>query len=514
MQFRIVDLARAMTAHWRAMRDESANRRLKIEAHDASRVEWSIYIPLPRDARINEAEVSLQLEFPENVYVPHDGWDQIQVLARLSSPDEESPEKEPMTLDGLRRSALGVARRLKLLRESIPRVAVAHSLNPMPVAPSLARDLERVLEEGAALLAHARSTLGAHRPGDSSDLSRERALADEFLSGQLLELLTVAEETCARMLAPAGLPEYRAVAQKLRDRVARALATELRERERRGEMLPDGEDLEALSLFLDRAAQLKKHFQEVLFLEPSVKMIDEAVRNWVGISGAATAFIIYFGLQALQTSAAAGLGLWTLMTVGAVAYALKDRAKELTRQWLSGKLSHLYANRLMVLREPSKLDRARTVVMRARESIAQERITRVDPLNPGSGAVQRLVTLQYRQRARVMRLKGQSAGAFERLKIVFRYDLAPILTRLDDSPKRVPVPSAKGVRFADAPRLYRVPLTLLVETPAGAERRDAVIVLNRRGIVRIVAEGGALSPAPEAELPELDDNSGELLPQP
>ena len=509
-----MDPAAAMTAQWRTMRDDSANRRLKIEAHDASRVEWSIYIPLPRDGRVNEADVSLRLEFPENVYVPHDGWEQIQILARLSSPDEESPEPEPMTLDGLRRSALGVARRLKLLRESIPRVAVAHSLNPMPVAPSLARDLERVIDESAAVLAQARSTLALPRPSDSPDLSRERALADEFLSGQLLELLTVAEETCARMLAPAGLPEYRAVAQKLRDRVGRALAAELCERERRGEMLPDADDLVALSRFLDRAAQLKKHFLEVLFLEPRVKMIDEAVRNWVGISGAATAFIIYFGLQALQTSAAAGLGLWTLMTVGAVAYALKDRAKELTRQWLSGKLSHLYANRILVLREPEKLDRARTVVMRARESIAQERVTRADPLNPGSGAVQRLVTLQYRQRTRVMRLKGRSAAAFERLKIVFRYDLAPILTRLDDSPKRVPVPSRNGVRFADAPRLYRVPLTLLVETPAGSERRDAVIVLNRRGIARIVPEGETPPPAPDVELPELDDASGELLPQP
>src|SRR5439155_424002 len=144
------------------MADESANRRLKIEAHDASRVEWSMYIPLPRDREISEAEVSFRLEFPENVYVPHDGWAQLQILAR------------------------------------------------------------------------------------------ERALADEFLSGQLLELLTVAEETCARMLAPAGLPGYRAVAQKLRGRVADALSAELHERERRGEMLPDGEDVEALALFLDR----------------------------------------------------------------------------------------------------------------------------------------------------------------------------------------------------------------------------------------------------------------------
>jgi len=495
------------------MADESANRRLKIEAHDASRVEWSMYIPLPRHREISEAEVSFRLEFPENVYVPHDGWEQLQILARLSSPDEESAAPESLSVDGLRRSALGVARRLKLLRESIPRAAVAHSLNPMPVAPSLARELEHILDQAVATLGHARATFGP-RANDPPELARERTLADEFLSGQLLELLTVAEETCARMLAPAGLPGYRAVAQKLRGRVADALAAELRERERRGEMLPDGEDVEALALFLDRAAQLKKHFQEVLFLEPETKMIDEAVRNWVGLSGAATAFVIYFGLQALQTSAAAGLGLWTLMTVGAVAYALKDRAKELTRGWLAGKLSHLYANRVLALREPQKFDRSRNVVLRARESLAQARVARPDPLNPGSGAVQRVVTLDYRQRARLTGLKGPSAAAFERLKIVFRYDLAPILTRLDDSVKRVPVPDGAGIRFADAPRLYRVPLTLRVATPAGVEKREVLIVLNRRGIARIVPEGTAQPvPSAELELPELDDDGAELLPQ-
>jgi len=498
------------------MRDDAANRRLKIEAHDASRVEWSMYLPIPNGREVNEAEVELRLQFPENAYVPHDGWEQLQLLARLSSPDEESFAPDPVTVDGLRRSALGVARRLKLLRESVPRVAVAHALNPMPIAPSLARDLDRVLDDALSILAQARSTLVAPRPGDAPELLRERALADEFLSGQLLELLTVAEETCARMLAVAGLPGYRTVAEKLRARVASALAAELRHREKNGEMLPDGDDVEALALFLDRAAHLKKHFQEVLFLEPETKMVDEALRNWVGLSGAATAFVIYFGLQALQTSAAAGLGLWTLMTVGAVAYALKDRAKELTRQWLAGKLSHLYANRVLVLREPEKFERSRNVVLRAREAMAQSRVTQPDPLNPGSGAVQRVVTLQYRQRARVTRLKGVAAGPFERLKIVFRYDLSPILTRLDDSIKRVPVPAGQGVRFADAPRLYRVPLSLTVSTVAGTETREAVIVLNRRGIARIVPQEGAAAPVaqPEVELPELDEDKAELLTRP
>src|SRR5438132_13757347 len=126
------------------MPDDSAKRRLKIEAHDASRVEWSIYIPLPRGPSVSEAEVSLRLQFPENVYVPHDGWEQMQILARLSSPDEETPDQEPIPLDGLRHSPPRVAPSLKLLRDNTPREAADHSLNPKPVPPSLPHDVGRL----------------------------------------------------------------------------------------------------------------------------------------------------------------------------------------------------------------------------------------------------------------------------------------------------------------------------------------------------------------------------------
>src|SRR5205814_10295111 len=65
-----------------------------------------------------------------------------------------------------------------------------------------------------------------------------------------------------------------------------------------------------------------------------------------------------------------------------------------------------------------------------------------------------------------------------------------------------------------APRLYRVPLSLRVAPPAGVEKREALIVLNRRGIARIVPEGTAQPVLPaKLELPELDDNGVELLPQ-
>jgi len=57
------------------------------------------------------------------------------------------------------------------------------------------------------------------------------------------------------------------------------------------------------------------------------------VARRVGIGGAAAAFVGYFVLNMLQSNAAAraGLGLGTVLTLGAIAYALKDRMKELTR---------------------------------------------------------------------------------------------------------------------------------------------------------------------------------------
>ena len=489
---------------------EGDSQRLKIEAHDASRVEWSMYVPLPQGREGNDAAVDLWLEFPENVYVPHDGWNELQILARLSSPDEDVVPADPRDFDGLRRAALAAARRIKILRESIPRAGRLHALHPMPVAPSLARDLERILELARAALRTARAGILAPRPGDPEELNRERRLADEFLSGQVLELLTQAEETARRLARATDLGGTRAVALRLEARVKEDLAAELLLREQRGELLPDGDDPEALALFVDRGAQLKKHFQEVLFLEPETRMVDDQIRNWVGVAGAATAFVIYFGLQTLQNSAAAsaGLGLGTLLTVGAVAYALKDRMKEITRQWLTGKLSHYYANRVLLLREPARFERGRNVVLAARESLLQEKLTRPDPLNPAAGAIQRMVLVHYRMRARVHRLRGSPPGVFARLKLVFRYDLAPILSRLDDSVKRVPVPVAgkEQVRFADAPRLYRLPLRLWVKTPAGLERRAVAVILQRQGIARIV-EAEDLPPGmPALELPDADED--------
>ena len=201
-------------------------------------------------------------------------------------------------------------------------------------------------------------------------------------------------------------------------------------------------------------------------------MIDEALRNWVGISGAATAFIIYFGLQALQTSAAAGLGLWTLMTVGAVAYALKDRAKELTRQWLSGKLSHLYATACWCCASRAIRAGRATRCMRARESWPGAR-------RPGRSAQPRHRRRAARGHAPLQAARaGDAAQGAHAAALRAAQDRLPLRPRshpqprLDDSVKRVPVPGGQRRALRGrAAAVSRADARCAVATAAGVERR-------------------------------------------
>jgi hypothetical protein len=278
--------------------------------------------------------------------------------------------------------------------------------------------------------------------------------------------------------------------QRLQKQVAELLEDEFLHRAGRGHPLPPADDPEAVAMFIDRAAQLKKHFHEVLYLEAESTMIDQKWRDAVGVGGAAAAFVGYFVLNMLQTNAAAraGLGLGTVLTLGAIAYALKDRMKELTRAWLAGKLSHLYANRVITLRAPARLCPERPVVMQSRETFAQTRLSRPDPLNPAVGEGQRVVELRYRQRPRVRRADDANLSTFDRVKIVFRYDLSPLFSRLDDSVKRVPVAGSGRVKFADAPRLYRFPVTLTARFGREELRIGGTVLVQKNGIERILID--------------------------
>jgi len=302
--------------------EESSPLKLKLERHDASRIEWSVYLPMPRGLRATEGEVELCLEVPENAYSPHSGWDQLQLLARLSSPRSEAGDQGARSLDEVRRDSLAAARRMKAVARAdgeVRRLAASRA--------GLARFFEPLIEAALAELQRARDTLSVETPFDAADLRKERQLADEYWAANCSSCSPSPTGLLERAgalahAAVAGRPRRAAEAAKAARRAARGRVPPPR---RARPPLAAADDPEAVAMFIDRAAQLKKHFHEVLYLEAESTMIDQKWRDAVGIGGAAAAFVGYFVLNMLQSNAAAraGLGLGTVLTLGAIAYALK-----------------------------------------------------------------------------------------------------------------------------------------------------------------------------------------------
>src|SRR5580698_6085389 len=82
---------------------------VRLDVHDASRLEWSISLPLPEKRSLSYA-IDVELEVPANTFVQHTPWDQIQSFTRLDGPDLAAGDGA--TIDGLRRRAVARAERL------------------------------------------------------------------------------------------------------------------------------------------------------------------------------------------------------------------------------------------------------------------------------------------------------------------------------------------------------------------------------------------------------------------
>ncbi|HEX7600667.1 MAG TPA: hypothetical protein VF316_03640, partial [Polyangiaceae bacterium] len=168
-------------------------------------------------------------------------------------------------------------------------------------------------------------------------------------------------------------------------------------------------------------------------------------------------------------------------------YAVKDRIKEVGRSWVANNVHRIYAQRISRYRAPKKTYPGREVVVRTRESFERRDLSRPDPLNPESGARVPYTILRYSQRGVVAPQPGLAKAGVTRVKHVFRYDLTPLFARLDDATKPVPVydEEARRVRFHDAPRCYRLPLTLHVTVRDRKVHEEATLVMHKRGLDRI-----------------------------
>ncbi|MBL8612289.1 MAG: hypothetical protein JNL38_33415 [Myxococcales bacterium] len=469
---------------------------VRVGVHDASRVEWSVSVPLPEGKPLKYT-IRVELRIPNNTFVQHAPWGQLQSFTRLDGPAMSAVRDDEVSIDALRRGAVAFATRLGRASDGFGRhCRLAASLFSATPDLDLAETLLVWLTAAERMVAEARERVARPRDGDADEVRRERELVDEYVSVRLLELLAGAERALlgATESRSAHKEAICAASAVVEARVADMLEREIRHREARGYIKADPTSPSDLEGYLDRASRLKKHFQEVLFLEAETVQLADRVHHWVAafvaVVASTWAFAWQIALMNQQPTAGTrlGSGIVALAIIAGVVYAAKDRIKEAGRQWLSGKVLHrVYgAQRLARFRAPARRLPGRDVIVTARELFDQTLEEEADPLNPVIGATMPVTVIRYEHRGEVSPQPKLSAAGVRRIKHVFRYDLSPLFARLDDAVKPIPVlDEAKKVRFIDAPRCYRLPIEVEVETEGATSKEIATLVLHKRGLDRI-----------------------------
>jgi hypothetical protein len=468
---------------------------VRMDIHDASRLEWSVALPLPEE-KAHIYTIAVEMDIPSNAFARHTPWDQLQSFTRLDGGVAFGLEGDVLTIDALRRGAVAVATQLARVGEQFSRdCVVAASLFTKVHNPHLERSLEEAIEKAVAIGGEARRRLVAPHDSDAPELGRERRLVDEYVSVRLLAMLAGAEQglDTLEQSRASHVARLRGAVAAIESQIADAVEVELSYRERRGFVCADPLSQASLEDYLDRASRLKKHFQEVLFLEAEVFQVAERLHHWAALLGAliastwAVAWQMALSKHAASPGGTVGSGLVTLVLVAGFIYATKDRVKDMGRAWISGNVHRFYAQRVARYRAPTRRVPTRDVVVAARESFEQRLVRRPDPLNPESGSQVPSTLIRYSHRGKVLPTPALAKAGVKRVKHVFRYDLSPLFGRLDDAVKQVPVldRTSHRVRFSEAPRSYRFPIRIRVACGSNVTDETAIVVLHKGGLDRL-----------------------------
>jgi hypothetical protein len=468
---------------------------VRLEVHDASRLEWSVSVPFP-DGEPLAYEIDVEMELPSSTYGRHKPWDQMQSFTRLDGGALLTFDADIITIDSLRRAAVALANKMARASEGFGRhCLVSASLFTRVENQELEETLSIWLEGAVAMAEETRAKLVASPVTDASELRRERELVDEYTSLRLLEMLAGAErglDVLNESRAPQAA-SYKDAIARVESKIADVLERETAYRSERGFICPDPSSTEGLERYLERSSRLKKHFQEVLFLEPEVYEVAERLHHWVAgfvaLVASTWAFAWQLALLNSRSSASStvGSGIVVVAVIAGIIYATKDRLKEMGRTWISGNVHRFYAQRVARYRAPARRLPGRDVVVTARESFDQRVLERPDPLNVESGAKVPHTLIRFTHRGKIAPKAALSRAGVKRIKHVYRYDFSPLFARLDDPIKQVAIldKAAHRVRFAAAPRCYRFPVRVRVQCSGVAWEERAIVVLHKGGLDRL-----------------------------
>jgi len=470
--------------------------KVRVGVHDASRLEWSLSLPLPENDVPVTYSLKVEMQIPQNAFVRHAPWDQMQAFTRLDGAGSSFAVDDVVTIDALRRSALAMANQLTRASDGFQRhCRLAGSLFATAPHSELEDALTIWIEAADRIAQEARERLHREKDTEAAELTRERKLVDEYISVRLFEMLAGAERALSNVVSAKSVHAARLapVIAVVEARLGEALATELTYRAEHGFANADPTSPQDLEAYLDRSSRLKKHFQEVLFLEQESFQVAERAYHWIAGFVAVVASTWAFAWQialANQANAATTVSgsLLALAVVAGLVYAAKDRIKEIGRNWMTHRVHRVWgAQRITRYRAPRRRLPARDIVVTARESFNQATTTIPDPLNPECGASTAVTVLSYEHRGEVAPSPQLLSSGVRRVKHVFRYDLSPLFARLDDATKPVPVlcDQSRRVRFIDAPRCYRLPISVEIECGGQKYTEAGSLVMHKRGLERL-----------------------------
>src|SRR5580692_2455110 len=109
------DVAQGVTAE-----GAEGDLHVRLEVHDASRLEWSIAVPFPDTASLTYG-IEVEMELPSNTFGRHEPWEQMQSFTRLDGGALLVFDADVITIDSLRRGAVALANKMARASEGFAR---------------------------------------------------------------------------------------------------------------------------------------------------------------------------------------------------------------------------------------------------------------------------------------------------------------------------------------------------------------------------------------------------------
>ena len=147
---------------------------IELEAHDVSRFEWCVAVPLPAHEPLKYT-VQAEFELPSVSISSRSPWDQLQGFTRLEEPEMVSASGDNATVNLLRQQVLILQQMLQRARQGVLRHC--RLVCEQPGDEAAVESLITWLNMAFRALATARARAVASKANDSAEIVRERLLA-------------------------------------------------------------------------------------------------------------------------------------------------------------------------------------------------------------------------------------------------------------------------------------------------------------------------------------------------